>query len=1115
MKNEYDKSTTRNNAKSFEEGQNGSASRTTGGSASNASNQPQPVPTGGGQRGSSNLPTPSATSPTSPVNTGTTRQPATNRRAGQNPPVSLSTNNPAYNPANQGPQAVAAAQVRSSVQADTFFSKLARKYVNFRYPVRRLQNAIELAKKDVWSGDDINVTSTLLTMAGAKGQNYYRGVLAAPIDALNSAIGDYADAAKVDTNKALENLHIVAEAKHEPERRLIKWLLTVPLSTAMNLTQNGNPTSAADRRQAIVDTLNRNKLTPTQVKGLRAELDKLVANHTDALGYSPRRDKKFGGITGAMDTRLDANIYRVSSLEPADVTRIMGEYNANPHKTKMDAALTLVKDIAARTLALNQLSNYVSDPVINRVEFYGWKDYVPLKGYDAVSPFDEELDFLNGKRMSRELQEQNHSFDGRETPSHNPIMQTVIEAVKSAGRAGRGSDTTLSIKNLVLQGHIPGTVSDPIPFEVRDDEIPDAAKKNAVFHFNKDGSVEVIRINDLTMLEAIRRTYEDSNWAISMLNKITSTIGKGHTRYNYTFAPFNFARDAITNTYAISSDFGPIEGAKIISMIAARTIGNVPTAVKVAYMWENNDIAGLKALGGKDGFASSMVEYIAKGGMQSFTQSMTIGNKIKELDKLLNRGGIAKTKAEVSKVLDIYNNMFELVSRTATYEIIKSRFVNKEKMSNDDAAQRAADYVKGLANFEQFGENSRGIAAWFMFFRSSATGAARAIEATIPAFTPMSVAVNRLPQSIKSDPTALAEFKRNYNKKRMYSAITTAGAFGLGYFIYGLAASSAPDDEYGRNSVKTDNMDMWNRNARFPIPKEITKKLGIQKDVVFQIPWGFGQGAFAAAGAQVAAANAGQISTGHALKNVFTQIAFDSYVPIPMSKMDITKNPLEYVLDSVSPNFVRPVLEFALNKNGLGNDINPNQQGKFGSAYRGSEFIPEIYKDAARWFADATGQTEVTANSLYFFANNYFDGVAKLLEGSYGLINPDKSKLPMDPRKDALIFGSFFGNKSSVDNREFAELREQMDTLTRKTNMFMTNPNKVLEYAPNKPIIDMWNRDINGTLKQLQERAKNIDLDTSLNRAQRNELSQSNKEMQIVLKNNLLNKYKAMGIYKP
>jgi hypothetical protein len=407
------------------------------------------------------------------------------------------------------------------------------------------------------------------------------------------------------------------------------------------------------------------------------------------------------------------------------------------------------------------------------------------------------------------------------------------------------------------------------------------------------------------------------------------------------------------------------------------------------------------------------------------------------------------------------------------------------------------------------------MAAWFMFFRSSATGAARAIEATIPAFTPMSVAVNRLPESIKSDPTALAEFKRNYNKKRMYSAITTAGAFGLGYFVYGLAASSAPDDEYGRNSVKTDNMDMWNRNARFPIPKEITTKLGIQKDVVFQIPWGFGQGAFASAGAQIAAANAGQISTAHAMKNIFLQIAFDSYVPLPVSKMDPVKDPVAFVFDSITPNLARPLLEFTLNKNGLGNDINPNQQSKFGSAYRGSEFVPELYKDAARWFADVTDAHDISSNTLYFFANNYFDGIAKLAEGAYGLLNTDKSKLPFDPHKDTLLFGSFFGNKPSVDNREFAEMRDQMDSFTRKTKMFMTNPQKAMDYVGNVPIIDMWDKDINGTLKKLQTEAQTIKDDQSFNREQRNTLLRNNSDMQALLKYTLLEKYKAMGIYKP
>jgi hypothetical protein len=52
------------------------------------------------------------------------------------------------------------------------------------------------------------------------------------------------------------------------------------------------------------------------------------------------------------------------------------------------------------------------------------------------------------------------------------------------------------------------------------------------------------------------------------------------------------------------------------------------------------------------------------------------------------------------------------------------------------------------------------------------------------------------------------------------------------------------DDELGRNRTKTDDINRWARYARFHIP-------GLETPI--QIPWGFGLGAFAASGAQVAA----------------------------------------------------------------------------------------------------------------------------------------------------------------------------------------------------------------------------------------------------------------------
>jgi hypothetical protein len=285
MKNEFNKSTTRNIAKSFEEGQKGSASRTTGGGTSGPINQPRPVPARGGQGGSSNLPAPSGTSTTSPVNTGTTGKPA-KLRAGQSGPLSINSSNPTFNPLAKTNAPVG----KEGGYRETPFGVAARKLANWHQPIRSLENVIDLSGKLIYSGADVNAFATILAAAPAKGVNYYRGNMANLVESIHAGINDYAKSAGISIDKALENMHLMAEALHEPERRAVKYLLTVPLDTAKNLTQNGKAISAADRRNDIMDLLNKYKLTEAQARALRAELDTLVANHADPLGYSPRRD---------------------------------------------------------------------------------------------------------------------------------------------------------------------------------------------------------------------------------------------------------------------------------------------------------------------------------------------------------------------------------------------------------------------------------------------------------------------------------------------------------------------------------------------------------------------------------------------------------------------------------------------------------------------------------------------------------------------------------------------------------------------------------------------------------------------------------------------------------
>ena len=159
-----------------------------------------------------------------------------------------------------------------------------------------------------------------------------------------------------------------------------------------------------------------------------------------------------------------------------------------------------------------------------------------------------------------------------------------------------------------------------------------------------------------------------------------------------------------------------------------------------------------------------------------------------------------------------------------------------------------------------------------------------------------------------------------------------AAALGTGMMSYYMSSLMSPTDQMGRNDVKNDNMQLWTRNARFHID---------DKKVV-SVPWGFGLGAFAAAGAQIAGFLSGAQSFKDGMQNVGMSILPDSFLPIPISRIDFTespKNALMWAMDSVLPSAVRPINEYLMNIDGLGHALTSNMQRKLGEAYLGSDQI--------------------------------------------------------------------------------------------------------------------------------------------------------------------------------
>jgi hypothetical protein len=315
------------------------------------------------------------------------------------------------------------------------------------------------------------------------------------------------------------------------------------------------------------------------------------------------------------------------------------------------------------------------------------------------------------------------------------------------------------------------------------------------------------------------------------------------------------------------------------------------------------------------------------------------------------------------------------------------------------------------------------------------------------------------------------------------------------------------DDDEGRNRTAIDDMDRWTRFARFPIPGT---------DKIIQIPWGFGLGAFAAAGAQIASLLVGNSSFGQVFNNI-KDVGMDSFLPLPTSKINMFENPAAWAMDSITPSIARPFFEYAMNLDGLGREIYNNRQSRVGDAYTGGDNIPELYKDAARMLANITnGQVDVSPNTMYFFANNYIDGLSRVIHNSYGIAMTAAGQKQFNPKTDTMILDSFFGAPSNVDAREFSKVENQIKDKERKLNMFKSDPIRYAEYVAANPfdetIVQIYNQSVGAGLNKLREQSNMYRKMPDLSPKERKELVDMIKAQENLYKRHLISVFEAYDI---
>ena len=185
------------------------------------------------------------------------------------------------------------------------------------------------------------------------------------------------------------------------------------------------------------------------------------------------------------------------------------------------------------------------------------------------------------------------------------------------------------------------------------------------------------------------------------------------------------------------------------------------------------------------------------------------------------------------------------------------------------------------------------------------------------------------------------------------------------------------------------------------------------------------------------------------------------------------------MLDTASPSAIRPIIEYAMNTNAFGQNIYNPFYSKYGSAYGGSDNMPQLYKDFSIWLAESTnGEIDWSPSTLGFFANNYADAVFRVSHDLYGLQLTARGQKEFEAKRDTIFFDSFLSKTSNIEQREYSDAVKRIENENRKLMLFKdTNVEKYIEVVSENPAviatIDQYNK-MKAQLNKVNDRANQI-----------------------------------------
>jgi len=236
-----------------------------------------------------------------------------------------------------------------------------------------------------------------------------------------------------------------------------------------------------------------------------------------------------------------------------------------------------------------------------------------------------------------------------------------------------------------------------------------------------------------------------------------------------------------------------------------------------------------------------------------------------------------------------------------------------------------------------------------------------------------------------------------------------------------------------------------------------------------------------------------------------------------MSPID---NFLGWAIDSSLPSVARPFVEYVMNVDSLGRKIYNDRLSRYGDSYAGGDNIPTIYKKTAMLLMDVSnGSLDISPNTLYFFANNYLDGMARVVQNTAetGMFLAGSTEFNPKSNLITTAFDSFIGNKSNYDAREFSAIETKIKEKERILKTFKeSNPSKYAEYLSAHPldaaIVEIYNKQVGGSLQKSREMSNIIRRMPDMSEKDKKEILRNLTLTQNMLKRGMIDTFKAYDL---